>query len=136
MSLSSLESGFAAFARAKELYAEFERARADLANALADVPEPCRAETVAELVRDVSEWLNGFVPKKDATANTLPPRKAIMRLLRETPNQTQAEIVERLRGKVRTKSGDPDRLVSITVTQMKGKGRIVQDDSGRFRLPS
>ena len=62
---------------------------------------------------------------------------AIRELLERHPNGLRnAEIAEQLEGKIATTSKDPRRLILSSLEQMKRKGRLTQDVTGKFYLPS
>ncbi len=64
----------------------------------------------------------------------LGPGKAIRGLLSDRPGMDQEAIIKELKGKIRTKSANQDRLIRNTVLNMVRDGLLRKDENGGFFL--
>lgn len=122
-----------------ELDAVLERARSPLAN----LPEPLRTEAIQEIKQKVSQlnpsepdFRNQFGPIEHDLPNTTKPSatQAILNLLKQSDGPLAAEEIQNsLRGKFQTSAEVPDRVISSTLSQLRGNGRILLND-GRYSI--
>lgn len=53
------------------------------------------------------------------------PTEAVLDLLKKEPGIPQAEVVERLHDQISTRSADPRRTLYSTISNLRGKGKVV-----------
>ncbi|MFG0293226.1 MAG: hypothetical protein ACF8MJ_08735 [Phycisphaerales bacterium JB050] len=79
------------------------------------------------------------ISSEEARAGTdstraLRPKDAILNLLAHEPNLTISEVIDRLEGRVNTKSKDLANVLRTTASRLVGNEEVYRDSSGRLRL--
>ena len=126
-----------------EIESAYEKARL----ALADLPEQLRAEAIQEIKQKAAQWNPGGRTHNirigdlvgvSGDGNTVlvhpSATQAILNLLSSTGRPlTTEEIQNALRGKFQTSADKPERVISSTLSQLRGNGRILLDN-GHFSI--
>ena len=88
-----------------------------------------------KLQRDVLRDLIGEAVSVNGKPSNgrLGPTDAVLRLLRAEPGMRRAILIERLRERVES-SGDVRRILYSTISSLKNRKKIVEDESGHLRL--
>lgn len=132
MELKSVQTRRAALAKLEEAAAAFGQSRETLFGVLDSLHDESRADTFAELVADAKQWLSRL--EAESPSERPQVAEAIAAYLRDHPGATSGEIYPGVRGRFQTDSADPNSLIRVTLSQMKGQDKVTMDESRRYRL--